>query len=153
MEKILLIDLDEKDDLFERYNKNKVSKDLIQYMIDVMPVLKKDDSLKVVINNRIKGDIHCSELIKKALDEACINNDFRFRLSNMRQMSFFIVGIFALIIASMIDLEILKEIIIIGAWVLLWDAVEMEIEDDINNRKRNKKLKKILNSEFIENKY
>ena len=140
MEKILLIDLDEKDDLFERYNKNKVSKDLIQYMIDVMPVLKKDDSLKVVINNRIKGDIHCSELIKKALDEACINNDFRFRLSNMRQMSFFIVGIFALIIASMIDLEILKEIIIIGAWVLLWDAVEMEIEDDINNRKRNKKL-------------
>lgn len=153
MEKILLIDLDEKDNLFERYNKNKVSKDLIQYMIDVMPVLKKDDSLKVVINNRIKGDIHCSELIKKALDEACINNDFRFRLSNMRQMSFFIVGIFALIIASMIDLEILKEIIIIGAWVLLWDAVEMEIEDDINNRKRNKKLKKILNSEFIENKY
>lgn len=151
MEKILEIDLERKEDLFENYNKKKVSKELIQYMVDAMPRMKKNDKLKVVINNKIKGNIRCAELIKKALDEACVKSDFRFHTTNMKQISFLIIGIIALIVASMIEGNVLKEIVIIGAWVLLWDAVEMEIVDDLSNRKRKKVLKKILSSEFVEN--
>ncbi len=151
MEKIIEIDLDSTEDLFECYNKKKVSRDLIQYMVDVMPRLKKNDTLKVVINNRIKGNIKCAELIKKAIDDACARNDFRFHLTNMKQIWFLILGVIALLVASIVDWEILKEIVIIGAWVLLWDVVEMEIVDDINNRKKKRILKKILSSEFIEN--
>lgn len=151
MEKILEIDLDSKEDLFENYNKKKVSKELIQYMVDAMPRMKRKDKLKVVINNRIKGNIRCAELIKQAIDEACVRSDFRFHNTNIKQISFLIVGIIALILASVIKGDILKEIVIIGAWVLLWDAVEMEIVDDISNRKRKKILEKILSSEFVEN--
>lgn len=151
MEKILEIDLDSTENLFECYNKKKISRDLIQYMIDATPRLKKGDTLKVVINNNMKGNIRCSELIKKALDDACARSDFRFHLTNMKQIWFLILGVIALLIASVVDWEILKEIVIIGAWVLLWDVVEMEIVDDINNRKKKKILKKILSSEFIEN--
>ena len=151
MEKILEIDLDSTEDLFECYNKKKVSRDLIQYMVDAMPRLKKNDTLKVVINNRIKGNVKCAELIKKAIDDACARNDFRFHLTNMKQICFLILGVIALLVASIVDWEILKEIVIIGAWVLLWDVVEMEIVDDINNRKKKRILKKILSSEFIEN--
>lgn len=86
MEKILEIDLDSTEDLFECYNKKKVSRDLIQYMVDAMPRLKKNDTLKVVINNRIKGNVKCAELIKKAIDDACARNDFRFHLTNMKQI-------------------------------------------------------------------
>ena len=150
MEKILEIDLDSTEDLFECYNKKKVSRDLIQYMVDAMPRLKKNDTLKVVINNRIKGNVKCAELIKKAIDDACARNDFRFHLTNMKQIWFLILGVIALLVASIVDWEILKEIVIIGAWVLLWDVVEMEIVDDINNRKKKRILKKILSSEFIE---
>lgn len=151
MEKILEIDLDSTEDLFECYNKKKVSRNLIQYMVDAMPRLKKNDTLKVVINNRIKGNVKCAELIKKAIDDACARNDFRFHLTNMKQIWFLILGVIALLVASIVDWEILKEIVIIGAWVLLWDVVEMEIVDDINNRKKKRILKKILSSEFIEN--
>jgi hypothetical protein len=151
LEKILEIDLDSTEDLFECYNKKKVSRDLIQYMVDAMPRLKKNDTLKVVINNRIKGNVKCAELIKKAIDDACARNDFRFHLTNMKQIWFLILGVIALLVASIVDWEILKEIVIIGAWVLLWDVVEMEIVDDINNRKKKRILKKILSSEFIEN--
>lgn len=151
MEKILEIDLDSTEDLFECYNKKKVSRDLIQYMVDAMPRLKKNDTLKVVVNNRIKGNVKCAELIKKAIDDACARNDFRFHLTNMKQIWFLILGVIALLVASIVDWEILKEIVIIGAWVLLWDVVEMEIVDDINNRKKKRILKKILSSEFIEN--
>ena len=151
MEKILEIDLDSTEDLFECYNKKKVSRDLIQYMVDAIPRLKKNDTLKVVINNRIKGNVKCAELIKKAIDDACARNDFRFHLTNMKQIWFLILGVIALLVASIVDWEILKEIVIIGAWVLLWDAVEIEIVDDIINRKKKKALEKLLSSEFIEN--
>ena len=50
-----------------------------------------------------------------------------------------------------IHFDVLKEVVIIGAWVLLWDAVEMEIVDDLVNRKKKKILKRLLSSEFIEN--
>ena len=76
---------------------------------------------------------------------------FYIHLTNMKQIWFLILGVIALLVASIVDWEILKEIVIIGAWVLLWDVVEMEIVDDINNRKKKRILKKILSSEFIEN--
>ena len=151
MEKILEIDINSTDDLFERYNGKKVSKELIQYMIEAFPRMKKNDTLKVIINNNLKGNIRCSEIIKQAIDEACEKSDFRFHKTNMKQFSFLFLGILALIIASIITFDVIKEVVIIGAWVLLWDAVEMELVDDISNRKKKNTLKKILSSEFIEN--
>lgn len=150
MEKILEIDINDESNLFETYNNKKVSKELIQYMVDSFPRMGKNDTLKIVINNSVKK-IRCAELIKKELDEACKRNDFRFHNTNMKQLSFLIIGVIALIIASFIDWDVIKEVVIIGAWVLLWDAVELEIVDDISNRKKKRIYKKLLESEFIEN--
>ena len=151
MEKILEIDLEKKEDLFDCYNKKKVSKELIQYILDSIPKLKKGDTLKVVINNSIKGNIKCAELIKKALDENFIKNEYKSHTNNVKQLSFLIIGVIALCFSSIIKFDVLKEVVIIGAWVLLWDAVEIEIVDDIINRKKKKALEKLLSSEFIEN--
>lgn len=151
MEKILEIDLDKKEDLFDCYNKKKVSKELIQYILDSTPKLKKGDTLKVVINNGIKGNIKCAELIKKALDDSFIKNEYKSHTNNVKQLSFLIMGVIALCLSSIIKFDVLKEVVIIGAWVLLWDAVEMEIVDDLVNRKKKKILKRLLSSEFIEN--
>ena len=151
MERILEIDIDKKECLFCVYNKKKVSKELIRYIIESFPKMKKNDTLKVVINNRIGNNIRCSELIKKGLDETLAMNDWNFHKSNIKQISFLSLGIVALIVASVIKIDILKEIVIIGAWVLLWNVVEMELVDDILNRKRKKTLEKILSSDFVEN--
>lgn len=78
MEKILEIDLDSTEDLFECYNKKGISRNLIQYMIEFMPWLKRNDKLKVVTNNKIKGNIRCAELIKQALGETCDISNFGF---------------------------------------------------------------------------
>ena len=151
MEKILEIDLDKKEDLFECYNKKKVSKELIKYMIESIPALKKGDTLKVVINNNMKDNIKCAELIKRALDDSVEKNEFKFHRNNTKQLSFLIMGVLALGLSSIIEFEVLKEVVIVGAWVLLWDAVELEIVDDISNRKKKSIYKKLLESEFIEN--
>lgn len=152
MERIIELDIDSTDDLFEVYSKKKISKELIKYLVDSVPFVRKDETIKVVINNKLKHNMSCAELIKKALDSELMSNDFKFFRNNMKQISFFVIGVLALIISTWINVEVFKEIILIGAWVLLWDMVEMEIEDDLLNRKRRKILKKLLASEFIENK-
>lgn len=150
MEKIVEIDIDSSSDLFEQYNKKKISKELIRYLIDATPKVTKNDTLKVVINNRMKEDIKCAELIKKALDAELMSNEYKFVHTNRRQLLFFILGVMALGISALIEAEIIKEIILIGAWVLLWDMVELEIDDDISNRKKKMILRKLLVSEFEE---
>lgn len=150
MEKILEIDINDKEDLFEKYNEKKISKELIKYIIDNTPKFKKDDKIKVIINNNLKDKMFVSELIKKELDSEVARNEYKFTYNNRKQIVYFILGVAALVLSTFINVEILEEIILIGAWVVLWNMVELEIDDDINYIKKKRILKKILNSEFEE---
>lgn len=150
MEKILEIDINDKEDLFEKYNEKKISKELIKYIIDNTPKFKKDDKIKVIINNNLKDKMFISELIKKELDSEVDRNEYKFTYNNRKQIIYFILGVMALVLSTFINIEILEEIILIGAWVVLWNMVELEIDDDINYIKKKRILKKILNSEFEE---
>ncbi len=150
MENILEIDINSKEDLFEKYNDKKISKELIKYMVDCVSEFKMNDKLKVVINNNLKDKIFVSELIKKELDFEMDRNEYKFIYNNRKQIIYFILGVCALVLSTFIEIEILEEIILIGAWVVLWDMVELEIDDDINYKKKKRILKKILNSDFEE---
>ena len=150
MEKILEIDINNKEDLYEKYNDKKISKELIKYIIEATPKFKKNDKLKVIINNNLKDKVFVSELIKKELDSEMDRNEYKFTYNNRKQIIYFFAGVFALILSTFIEVEILEEIILIGAWVVLWNMVELEIDDDINYIKKKRILKKILESEFEE---
>ena len=150
MEKILEIDINDKEDLFEKYNEKKISKELIKYIIDNTPKFKKNDKMKVIINNNLKDKMFVSELIKKELDSEVARNEYKFTYNNRKQIVYFILGVAALVLSTFINIEILEEIILIGAWVVLWDMVELELQDDISNRKKKYILKKLLTGEFEE---
>lgn len=150
MEKILEVDINNKEDLYEKYNDKKISKELIKYIIEATPKFKKNDKLKVIINNNLKDKIFVSELIKKELDSEMDRNEYKFTYNNRKQIIYFFAGVFALVLSTFIEVEILEEIILIGAWVVLWNMVELEIDDDINYIKKKRILKKILESEFEE---
>lgn len=151
MKKTIIVDLNNKDDIFEKYNNQKVSKDLIRYLILSVSRFKRKDMVKVIINNNCEYTGNCIELIKRALLEECSNNDHKFKLNNLKQLFFFIFGAAALGLSTLVKGEVIKEIILIGAWVFLWDMVELEIDDDMSNRKKMRILKKLLASDFVEN--
>ena len=137
MEKIVEIDVNSYDDLFERYNRKKISRDLIGYLITNTPKLRKDDKLKIVINNNMKENISCSELIKRELDAETVRVEAQYKHNT-------------LIIASFVGIEILNEVVVIGAWVLIWEMVEIEMDDDVSNRKKKNILKRLVASDFEE---
>ncbi len=67
MEKVVEVDILEKDDLFERYNKKRISKSLINYIIEETPEFKREDNLKIIINSKLDKNIDCKNLINQGL--------------------------------------------------------------------------------------
>lgn len=151
MEKVIEIDLLNKKDTFEKYDKNIISKDLVNYLINTTPKLKKNDSLKLIINNEIKID-NCIELITKRLEHEYSKTSLKHELNNYTQFFYLIIGVTILYLSSLVDIKIVEEFILIIGWVFIWDLVETEIVTDMNNRKRRRIIKWLLNSKIIEKK-
>lgn len=148
MEKIIAIDIINEDDLLEKYNKKKVSKDLISYIIESTPSFKNKDTFKIKINNRIKTS--CVQLIIDGLKEEYQKSVNTHRRNNIIQIIYLLVGIIVLSISNIIEKVIFKEIVLIGGWVLIWSMVELEIFSDTSGRRKRRFLRKLLNSEIIE---
>ena len=145
------IDIIDKKDLLEKFNTKKVSKDLINYLIDTTSDIKKEDKVTIIINNYL-GDENLIRLIKEGLKveyEKCLKKHF---VTYLRKFLYFILGIIAIFVSTLFETEVLHEIILIGGWVLIWEMVELEIFTDRDNYKKRKILKKLLESEFKENK-
>ena len=66
MEKIIDVDLESENDLYEKYNKNIVSEELINYIIKNSIHIDNETKIKIVINTKIKG-IDIVSLIKEGL--------------------------------------------------------------------------------------
>ena len=149
MEKIVEIDLAKKEDLYEKYNKNIVSRELINYLVLSTPILKKDDNIKILINNETKEN-DVVRLIKEGLQKEYHDSLNRCYRNNIIQVIYFFIGLIGLYISTLISETVLKEVILIGGWVFIWALVEIEIFTDRKGRIRRKILKKLINSEFIE---
>ena len=95
--------------------------------------------------------INCTKLMKEGLKRG-YNICYRRRQTIMlKQLIYLVVGAIILFLSTLINSETLKEIVLIFGWVLVWTMVELEMFNDVDNKKKCKILKKLLNSEFIEN--
>lgn len=148
--KIIEIDITNEEDLYERYNKKIVSKELINYMIKSVPHFTKKDEIKIVINNSMKGKCNCTNLIKDGLKYEYEKSLSKYYKTNIIQLIYLIIGIIALIVSTLIKGTIFKEIILIGAWVLIWEMIELELFSDTLEKRKRIILKKLLASEFEE---
>ena len=148
MKKVIEIDIVNKEDLYESYNRKKVSHELINYIIESSSHFRKKDKIEIVINN--KTEDKSLQLIKRGLEDEIEKSKERHIRTNTIQVIYFIIGIFALSISTQITLEIIRELVIICGWVLMWTIIELEIFNDVAERKRRRLLRKLLKSKFIE---
>ena len=50
-----------------------------------------------------------------------------------------------------IEIDLLKEILLIGSWVPIWEAFDSELFLDFNEKAKRKILKKLMKSKITEN--
>ena len=150
MKKVIEVDILDRDDLFERYNMDQISKALIDYVIDVTPDLKKKDKLQIIINNKFDDRVEIVKPLRKAFREAYDKSYVKHIKINFFQSVYFVLGLFILFFATKIDVEVFREVISICGSVLIWTMVEMEMFSDMDERIRRTKLKRIISAEIIE---
>lgn len=151
MKKIIEIDLLEPDYLYEKYNHKKVSKELINYIIDMSLEFDKNDSFKIILNNYLVDNKDVLYLIKEGLNNA-YNKSYQLYLrTGLIQAIYFLAGIITLSLSRLIPSSVIREVVLIFGWVLIWTMVELEIFSDVEEKRKRKILKKILNGEFVEN--
>lgn len=151
MEKIIEIDLFNKDDLYEKYNKKNVSRDLIDYLVKTAMFFGKKDKIKIVFNDSLNERVDYIALLKNTIKSEYNYSLKKHRYNNIMQLIYFLFGVIILFISNFLDSTLIfKELLVIGGWVLIWEMIELEIFTDLEEQKKRKILKRLLNSKIIE---
>ncbi len=149
MEKIIEADILDLDDFFEKYNKELVSRDLINFILENTKDSLDSDKITIVLNKKIHkklGDILRNSF--KVEYQKMVNEHFN---NNKKQVIYFLIGVVMLVISRILnDRALIEELFLIGGWVLIWQTVEIEFFGDTLNHKKRKLLKKLITSEIIE---
>lgn len=147
MEKIINIDVKTLDDLVEKYDNDKIAKDLIEYIIKEARHLNRKDTLKVNIILNFKTNLNIKEMLTTSFKEEYLNNVNDHYFNNLFQVILFLLGILFLSLSALLkDNNIWKELLLIGGWVPIWEMIELELFNDVRGRKKKFIINKILNS-------
>lgn len=151
MKKVIEIDLINKEDFFEKYNHKEVSRDLLNYIVKQTIINRKFKKFQIIINNKCEID-NVINLLRIGIENEYNFSNKQLKYNNIVQLIFVILGVLSLFLATLLkDNIILNEIVVIGAWVLIWESIDLELFSDTKQRGRRKILKKILKSEIVEN--
>lgn len=150
MKKVININLDSEEDLKEKYNSNVVSRDLINYILDQAHFINRKDELEIIVNKNFGED--CVGSIKTGLRNEYLKASKETRFNNIKQITFLLLGLICLIIYAFLDnIEVVSEILLIGGWILMGEAIEIQLFTDPLIKRNKMILKKILKLDFIEN--
>lgn len=150
MEKTIKLDITNAENLLERYNEDIINHKLIEYIINKSFYTGKNDKIKIIINNKIKTDIDIKEMIIKSLKEEYIKIEKEYYRNNFIQIVLLILGSIILFLSTLFSQNfILKEILVIGGWVPIWEVMNIELFSDFKGRRKKLIILKLIESEFI----
>lgn len=152
MEKVINVDIKEIGDLVERYNDAVVSKDLIYYILNQAKFVNRKDTIKLSIDIKFETTIDIVCLIKKTLKNEYDLNLKKSYNTNVKQVFFLFFGMVCLFLSTIINNEIISEVILIGGWVLIWEMIDLQLFTDSQLKRDKIVLRKLLKSEFVVNK-
>ena len=143
MEKEINIKFLAESDIIEKYNDDKLSKDLLEYIISEAEFTKRNENIKIIIDNRCQTKLNYKDMLYNAFNEEYIHNLKEHLKNNILQLIFLLVGIFFIFLSFKVDNQIWKEIFLIGGWVPIWEMIDLELFNDIRGIKRKKNTFKI----------
>lgn len=151
LEKVVEIDLLEESAFLEKYNKQIVSRELLEYLKNQAAIMNNKDKIKIVIHRKCRMPNNYIEILKNALISEYIYYRKRIHYNNIIQVIFLICGFMLLLLShGMKKFEVLEEILLISGWVFIWEMIEMELFSDSKNIHNRRIIKKLLKSEIVD---
>lgn len=149
MNKTITININSRKDLFDVYNTKEINDKLIAHLIKEAAYITTKDNLTIKILNKTNENINISKLIKDRLKREYDNVIFENHKNNLTQFILFIIGVTILVIAKLYNHLIWHDVLVIIGWVPIWEMVDIEIFDNINEKRLKKVINKLLVSKII----
>lgn len=146
--KNIQVDITNIENLVDTYNIYQINKDLLRYIIEKASSAEDNEEIQITIQNKTKVD--AKKLIIEGLEEALNKCKIRHNHINKMQLIYFMLGIISIFLTLFIHIDVIDEIILIGGWVFIWSAIELEITSDYNELRKRKIIKKLLKSKIEE---
>lgn len=152
MNKIIEIDIIDKNDFLDKYNQKMVSISLIEYIVKQAMIMGNQDKIKIVINKKCQIEKECSKMLQEGLKEEYNRSLKKHHNTNMKQIGLLLLGILLLFISRTIDDTVIwKEVLLISGWVPIWEMIELELFPDAEGRLKRRVINKLLNCDIVEN--
>lgn len=149
--KVISVDLDRKFDFLRKYSDNKVSTDLIEYLIDRIDKIKKYEKVVIRLNKRCELDVNAIKIIKEGLKEEYKKSIQLRDENNLKQLWFLLMGAFIIFLSTKVPEDLFwKEVLVIIGWVPIWEMFEVELFPDAKERKRRRAIKRLLKCQIVE---
>ena len=149
--KVINVDLDRKFDFLRKYSDNKVSTDLIEYLIDRIDKIKKYEKVVIRLNKRCELDVNAIKIIKEGLKEEYKKSIQLRDENNLKQLWFLLMGAFIIFLSTKVPEDLFwKEVLVIIGWVPIWEMFEVELFPDAKERKRRRAIKRLLKCQIVE---
>ena len=149
--KVISVDLDRKFDFLRKYSDNKVSTDLIEYLIDRIDKINKYEKVVIRLNKRCELDVNAIKIIKEGLKEEYKKSIQLRDENNLKQLWFLLMGAFIIFLSTKVPEDLFwKEVLVIIGWVPIWEMFEVELFPDAEERKRRKAIKRLLKCQIVE---
>ena len=149
MNKTITININSRKDLFDVYNTKEINDKLIAHLIKEAAYITTKDNLTIKILNKTNENINISKLIKDRLKREYDNVIFENHKNILTQFILFIIGVTILVIAKLYNHLIWHDVLVIIGWVPIWEMVDIEIFDNINEKRLIKVINKLLVSKII----
>ena len=149
--KVISVDLDRKFDFLRKYSDNKVSTDLIEYLIDRIDKINKYEKVVIRLNKRCELDVNAIKIIKEGLKEEYKKSIQLRDENNLKQLWFLLMGAFIIFLSTKVPEDLFwKEVLVIIGWVPIWEMFEVELFPDAKERKRRRAIKRLLKCQIVE---
>ncbi len=149
IEKVITVDIADKNDLVEKYDRSIVSADLIRFILAQAELASHKDTFKIIVKDKCHLDHDVSNLIRSGIKIEYDNAVYEHTRNNNRQILSVIIGVILIVISTIIKDPVLAEIFAVGAWVAMWDAIELALYSEYKERRKMNRLRKLLNCEII----
>lgn len=146
--------LKDKEDYVSKFNNDRISLDLSNYLINELKTFKLSDKLKI----QVSSNFNMSEvekyglikMIKDSYNDDILEIKILSRKLVLVDISIFLAGLICLILYTLSkNVAVMSELILIVGWVLIWEAIYNAIFTKANDKIRIKRRKQLVNSEII----
>ena len=149
----LEIELKDKKDFISKYNNNRISSELYNYIKEEVRLLNTNDPINIQIKTQFKLTDKDKELLALNIKKTCEEeiNDIKYLEQKiiLKELLFLIIGIIITFICFVIkNSPFISEMLLIIGWLFVWESAREIIFNRVENKTKIKRLKQIIKSDI-----